>query len=88
MFVWFGTNFIKYFNAQGIRFQLGLQNSIGSGVPIFVICNTHLGEPNRDMHQHFGKTPAGELYVNLGGPAGGEAPGKVLRPKVLIIHDS
>ena len=79
---------INYFNVQRIRFQLGLMSSIDSRLPFFVICNTHLGEQNCDMREIFGKTRARGSNVNLGGPAGGLAPGKVLRPKELLLHDS
>ena len=43
---------------------------------------------NRDFHEIFGKTLAAELKVNFGGPAGGSAPGKVLRHQEGIPHDS
>ena len=69
-FVLRGASKINYFKVQGIRFQLGLMNSIDSRLPIFVICNTHLGEQNCDMHEIFGKTPARDSNVNFGGPAG------------------
>ena len=43
---------------------------------------------NRDFHEIFGKTLAAELKVNFGGPAGGSAPGKVLRPQDTYSYDS
>ena len=43
---------------------------------------------NRDFHEIFGKTLAAELGVNFSGPAGGEAPGKVLRPQDTYSYDS
>ena len=46
--------------------------------PIFAERNGH---DTQNFDEIFGKTLATELYHNLGGPAGGSAPGKVLRPK-------
>ena len=43
---------------------------------------------NRDFREFFGKTLAAELEVNFGGPAGGSAPGKALRPQGRIIYGS
>ena len=63
-------------------------NAIDYRLPNFVICNSHLGEQNCDMHEIIGKTPAGNSNVNWGGPAGNSAPGKVLRSKTIILHDS
>ena len=40
------------------------------------------------FHEIFGKTLAAELKVNFSGPAGGSAPGKVLRPQGEIPYDS
>ena len=87
-FVLRGASKINYFKVQGIGFQLGLMNSIDSRLPIFVFCNVHLGEQIRDMHKIFGKVLSPSDLLILGGPAGGEAPGKVLRPKELLLHDS
>ena len=47
------------------------------GAPIFEERNGH---DTQNFDEIFGKTLATELYRNLGGPAGGEAAGKVLRP--------
>ena len=44
--------------------------------PIFEERNGH---DTQNFDEIFGKTLATELYHNLGGPAGGSAPGKVLR---------
>ena len=79
-FVLRGASKINYFKVQGIGFQLGLLNSIDSRLPIFVFCNAHLGEQIRDMHKIFGKVLSPSDLLILGGPAGGSAPGKVLRP--------
>ena len=35
------------------------------------------------MGQNFGKVLSPSDLLNLGGPAGGSAPGKVLRPKMM-----
>ena len=84
-----GASKINYFKVQGIGFQLGLMNSIDSRLPIFVFCNVDLGEQICDMHNFFfGKVLSPSDLLILGGPAGGEAPGKVLRPQGRIPHDS
>ena len=40
-----------------------------------------------DMTQISGKMFTESMFVNFGGPAGGEAPGKVLRPKIEISRE-
>ena len=87
-FVLRGASKINDFKVQGIGCQLGLMNSIDSRLPIFVFCNAHLGEQICDMHNIFGKVLSPSDLLILGGPAGGSAPGKVLRPKELLLHDS
>ena len=38
-----------------------------------------------DMTKICGKTFTESMFVKFGGPAGGEAPGKVLRPGEVIV---
>ena len=41
------------------------------------------------MTKIFGKTFTESMFVKFGGPAGGSAPGKVLRsPKVIVVGDA
>ena len=40
------------------------------------------------MHRIFGKMLSASVLLDLGGPAGGSAPGKVLRLQECIPHDS
>ena len=37
------------------------------------------------MTKIFGKTLTESMFVKFGGPAGGSAPGKVLRPRKVIV---
>ena len=46
------------------------------------------GHDTQSFDEIFGKKLATELYHNLGGPAGGSAHGKVLRPKGNYFTDS
>ncbi len=55
--------------------------------PYWRMCSGMTPE-NRDFHEISGKTLAAELKVNFGGPTGGSAPGKVLRPQDVFLHDS
>ena len=41
-----------------------------------------------EMQRIFGKVLSASVLLDLGGPAGGEAPGKVLRSQHGILHDS
>ena len=40
------------------------------------------------MHRIFGKMISASVLLDLGGPAGGSAPGKVLRLQERIVYDS
>ena len=52
---------------------------------IFEKGNWHRGP---EMHRIFGKMLSARVLLDLGGPAGGSAPGKVLRLQECIPHDS
>ena len=72
-----GASKINYFRSRRIRWYKREVQAKMITAPIFEERNGH---DTQHFDETFGKTFATELYHNLGGPAVGSAPGKVLRP--------
>ena len=90
--------FLKISRNPQVRFEWCVKNKVfqikarsmvhTGGAGTFVSCSNFCFEVSPLIAQNFGKVTAPQEFLVLGGPAGGSAPGKVLRPQERIPYDS
>ena len=84
-FVLDGVSKINYFRSRRIRWRIREVWEKSFGAPIFAKRNGH---DDLKLREFSGKRALVSSKSNFGGPAGGSAPGKVLRPRIFLLHDS